>query len=494
MKLQRFKELSYLQILKKVLIGTALIGGFVIYTQYEKNAEPAWSVNAEEFTVVKTFQQGMKREYTKYEELEIVDQYGLLKDANKTVALEEAYRTLKVDKIWNLEGRLYFLYSVDLKERDKGEYDVPRLSVKNMQFKTKEGNEIVLRAGENVGNPGSRDEGFVYKHRLYRSMMLIPEPIEDEEIDWSILGKANTIQLKDLAISYKNGGLKAINDISLKVTSDNPYTKVLKSEPIDQTISYDEQNVKIKSIDALLYEQRLSLDIPKNADDLIGFSGKLDSSPHTQTLGIIGTPSTGFYMPLYEMAFLDSVKKERSITFNSSVHKDNRSFSWKVPKEDIQTFITNRDQPVVKKEVIMNLNEMKIIYEGLTMFDGSPRIMLSVLSASHSSNDRGFIPESYASAESIPEEYIRHYKNNLISIENEKKEKMKNFEIHSSETENKKSYFITFYNEEDMINGEMNPIMIPQQDLIITLSNLTYEKPLPKPVTINFKNINHKNK
>ncbi|MFG6495205.1 hypothetical protein P8610_07600 [Fictibacillus sp. UD] len=483
-----------MQTLKKVLIGTALIGGFAIYTQYEKTAEPAWSVNAEQFTVVKSLHEGMKREYTKFEELEMVDQYGFLKDANKTVALEEAYRTLTIDKIWNLEGRLYFLYSVDVKERDKDEYDVPRLSVKNMLFKTKEGKEIVLRAGENMGSPGSRDEGFVYKHRLYRSMMLIPGPIEDEEIDWSILGQTNTIQLKDLAISYKNVGSKAINDISLKVTSDNPYTKVLKSEAINQTIPYDNQYVKIKSIDALLYEQRLSLEIPKNADDLIGFSVASDNSPQTQTLGIIGTPSTGFYMPLYEMPFLESVKNEKSITFNSSVHKDNRSFSWKIPKEDIQTFLTNKDQPVVKNEVIANLNETKVIYEGLTLFEGIPRIMLSVTTASKHSDDRGFIPERYYNGDKVPEEYVRQFKNNLISIEDEMKAKIINFDIHRSYTEDKRTYYITFLHEEDIKNGEWNPIMIPQQDLTLTLSNLTYEKPLSKPVTIKYKNPINKSK
>ncbi|KZE66029.1 hypothetical protein AWM68_06520 [Fictibacillus phosphorivorans] len=485
-----------MQILKKVLIGSALIGGFAIYTQYEKNAEPAWSVNTKEFTVVNTIQEGMKREYVKFEELEMVDEFGFLKDANKTVALEEAYRTLKIEKIWYLEGRLYFLYSVDVKERDKDEYDVPRLSVKNMLFKSNEGKELVLRAGENMGDTGSRDEGFVYKHRLYRSMMLIPGPIENEEIDWSILGKANTIQLKDVAISNKTAGSKALKDISLKVTSDNPYVKVLKSEAINQTISFDDQKVKIKSIDALLYEQRILLDIPKNADDLIGFSATSDNFfSQTQTLGIIGTPSTGFYMPIYEMQDLDSKKKEQSITFHSSVHKDNRFFSWKVPKEDIQSFLTNKDQPIVKNEVIMNMNETKIIYEGLTLFEGIPRIIFSVKAASNKSSDeRGFIPESYFNGDEVQEEYVRHYKNNLISIEGEKKEKIRNFDIHSSESDDKKMYYITFLNEEDLKNGEWNPIMIPQQELTINISNLTYEKPLPKPVTINYKNPIHKSK
>lgn len=473
------------------MIGSVLIGGFVVYTQYEKSAEPTWTVNKEQFSVVNSFKDGMKREYIKFNELEMIDKYGFLKDVSKTVTLKESYRTLKIEKIWNMHGRMYLVYSVDVKERDKDEYHIPRLSVKNMLFQTKEGKELVLKAGEEMGQPGTRDEGFVYKHRLYRSMMLMPSMFDSSENDWSIVSKANVVRLKDLTISSKNNGVDSIEDIALKVPSEDPYTKVLKSEPIDQTFTYgDNKKVKIKSIDALLYEQRLSIEIP-NDDSLIGFASK-DNKLQDQplTYGILGTNQKGYYIPLFDMYGDVNKVKENNITFTNSVHKDSRSFSWTIPKNDIQTFLSNTDQPVVKNQEIFNMRDTIIRYEGMTMFEGSPRIKLSIITDSNQQlNLLGLDPEHYYNDKAVPDDYERVYKNNIISISDEKKTRINNFEVHSSEEENKATYYITFYNKEEMEKGEMKPILIPQSDLTITLSNLSYIKPLKKPVDIKYKNI-----
>ncbi len=485
------KGLYDLQIIKKLLIGSVLIGGFVVYTQYEKSAEPTWTVNSEQFSVVNSLKDGMKREYIKFDELELIDKYGFLKEINKTVTLKESYRTLKIEKIWNMNGRMYLLYSVDVKERDKDEYHIPRLSVKNMQFQTKEGKELVLKAGEEMGQPGTRDEGFVYKHRLYRSMMLMPGMFDSSENDWSIVSKANIVRLQDLTISSKNHGVDSIEDIALTVPSEDPYTKVLKSEPINQTFTYgDNQKVKIKSIDALLYEQRLSVEIP-NDKSLIGFASKenkLQDQP--LTYGILGTNKNGFYVPIYDMTGDVNNKKERSVTFTSSVHKDPRSFSWKIPKNDIQTFLSNTDQPVLKNQEILKIGNTIIRYEGMTMFEGSPRIKLSIFtdSSQHLHHLR-LIPDHYYSDAEVSDDYERVYKNNIISISDENKTRMDNFEVHSSENEKKATYYITFYNKKEMENGEMKPIMIPESELTLTLSNLSYLKPLKNPVDIIYKNI-----
>jgi hypothetical protein len=480
-----------LQIIKKLLIGSVLIGSFIVYTQYEKSAEPTWTVNSEQFSVVNSFKDGMKREYIKFDELELIDKYGFLKDVNKKVKLKESYRTLKIDKLWNMNGRMYLLYSVDVKERDKDEYHIPRLTVKNMQFQTKDGEELVLKAGEEMGQPGTRDEGFVYKHRLYRSMMLMPSMFDSSENDWSIVSKAKIVRLQDLTISSKDNGVDSIEDIALTVPSEDPYTKVLKSDPIDQTFTYgDNQKVKINSIDALLYEQRLSVEIP-NDESLIGFASKenkLQDQP--LTYGILGTNKNGFYVPIYDMTGEVNKKKEQSITFTSSVHKDPRSFSWKIPKNDIKTFLLNTDQPVLKNQEILKIGNTIIRYEGMIVMEGSPRIKLSIItdSSQHLHHLR-LIPDHYYSDAEVSDDYERVYKNNTISISDEKKTRMDNFDVHSSEEENKATYYITFYNKEEMESGEMKPILIPERDLTITVSNLSYLKPLTNPVDVKYKNI-----
>ncbi|MBN3555377.1 hypothetical protein JYA63_13930 [Fictibacillus nanhaiensis] len=481
-----------MQIIKKLLIGSVLIGGFVVYTQYEKSAEPTWTVNAEQFLVVDSFKDGMKREYIKFAELEIMDKYGFLKDVNKTLTLKDSYRTLKIEKLWNMNGRMYVLYSVDVKERDKDEYDIPRLSVKNMRFQTKEGEELVLKAGEEMVQPGTRDEGFVYKHRLYRSMMLMPSMFDSSENDWSIVSNANVVRLQDLTISSKDKGVDSIQDIALTMPDEDPYTKVLKSEPIDQTITYeDNKKVKIKSIEALLYEQRLSVEIPDD-EDLIGFASKnhtLHDRP-TRTYGILGAKKNGYYIPIYDMPEETNEKKEKTLTFTSSVHKDPRSFSWTIPKKDIQTFLTNKNQPVLKNQEIVRMNDTVIRYEGIALFEESSRIKLSLTTDTDQQlNHLRLIPDHYYSDAEVSDDYERVYKNNIISISDEKKMRINNFELLSSEEENKSTYYITFYNKEEMGNGEMKPILIPESDLTITLSNLSYLKPLKNPVDIPFKNI-----
>lgn len=480
-----------MQIIKKLLIGSVLIGGFVVYTQYEKNAEPNWTVNAEHFSVVNSLKDGMKREYIKFDELELIDKYGFLKDVDKKVTLKESYRTLKIEKLWNMNGRMYLLYSVDIKERDKDEYHIPRLSVKNMQFQTKDGKELVLKAGEEMGKPGTRDEGFVYKHRLYRSLMLMQTMFDSSENDWSIVSNAHIVRLQDLTISSKDNGIDTIQDIGLTVPSEDPYTTVLKSEPIDQTFTYgDKKKVKIKSIDALLYEQRLSVEIP-NDDSLIGFTSKenkLQDQP--LTYGIFGTNKSGFYVPIYDMPGDVNKKKERSVTFTSSVHKDPRSFSWTIPKKEIETFLADTKQPILKSQEILTIDNTIVRYEGMTMFEGSPRIKLSIIAdSSQLLHHLSLIPDHFYSDAEVPDDYERVYKNNVISISDDKKTRINNFEVHSSEEKNKATYYITFYNKEEMENGEMKPILIPESDLTITVSNLSYLKPLNNPVDIKYKNI-----
>jgi hypothetical protein len=473
---------------RKVIIGTALFAGFALYTQYEKNAEPVWKVNAKEFTVVNTLQEGMKREYIKFDELEVVDNYDFLQEVNKTIQLKEEYRTLKIEKIWNLQGRLYFLYSVDLKERDKDETDVPRITVKKMKLSAKNGNESVFTASENSGNPGTRDEGFVYKHRLYRSMMAVPVIVDNEQMDWELLTYANRIELQEVAISDKEGS-KPLKNIAFKVSSENIFLKVLESSPINKQFTYgNSKKADIKSYEVLLYDRRFSLSIPDDDNELTGFLGYKNNPSESFVMDIIGTESQGYYIPFYEdLSQLDNANIEKSITIHSSLHKNDRSYMWTIPKEDIQRFNKNADRPLIKNEEIVNQNNLKIIYEGLSTFNGGPTIKISVISSNN--NDSKYInlvPENYYGYDKIPEEYTRSYQKNLLTITNEKKEKLGNFNMFNEESDSKHTFYINFH-KEDQNEGPINPISIPEENLTITLSDLVHPEPLSSPVIIKYK-------
>jgi hypothetical protein len=473
---------------KKVWIGAFLFAGFVFYTQYEKNAEPAWKVNEKEFTVVDTLKEGMKREYRKYENLEMVDYYGLLTELNKSVPLKEEYRILHIEKIWNIEGRLYFLYSVDLKERDKNERDVPRISVKKIKLSANSGKEMVFSASENHGNPGTRDEGFVYKHKLYRSMMVMPIINNYKEIDWKLFKDINRIELQKLEVSDKEG-VAPIENIAFKVSSENLYFKVLDSSSINKKFTYgDNKTAKLKSYDVLLYDRRFSLILHEDDNDLVGFSGYLNDENRTYSWDVVGTKELGYFLPLYEEPIeKNNLQTERSVTFLSSIHKNNQSYSWTIPKEDISNFNNQIEKPFIKKEEIVDMDNMKIIYEGLTKFNGGATIKISIIPNSNlDRNNFNLFAESYYGSNTIPEEYERSYKRNLITITNDMKEKFGNFDILNEASDSKLIYYITFY-KEDINDGPRNLIPIPEENLTITISDLLYSKPLSSSVTFKYK-------
>ncbi|WP_226534793.1 hypothetical protein [Fictibacillus halophilus] len=473
---------------KKVLIGSLLLAGFALYLQNEKSAEPVWKVNGKEFTLVNSLQDGMKREYIKFDELEVVDNYGFLQKSNKTIHLNDELRTLKFEKIWNLHGRLYILYSVDLKERDKDERDIPRITVKRMELSAKDGKEEIFDASEDTGVPGTRDEGFVFKHRLYRSMMIVPMVSNSEQMDWDFLSNINRIELQGIELA-DNEGTEPLKNIAIKISSENIYEKVLETSLINKKFTYnDKKEAEIISYDVLLYEQKFSLSMPKGDKDLIGFLGYKSNQSETFVMDIIGTESKGYSIPFYEdLTQPSAASKDKSITLQSSIHKDEQTYTWTVPKEDITKFNRNIDQPVAKNEKIVNRDNIQIVYEGLTKYNERPTIKISVISSNK--NDINFvrlIPESYYGTEKIPEEYVRSFQKNLLTITNEKKEKLGNFDMFIDETNSKSTFYINFYKEE-INEGATNNIPIPEENLTFTISDLAYSEPLNSPVTIKYK-------
>lgn len=487
--------MAFLHKWKKVLIGAALLSGFVFYTQYEKNAEPAWRVNEKSFTVVDSFKDGMEMEYKKFDELEKIDRFGFLKDSNKAINLNEKYRTLRIEKIWNMGERFYFLYSIDIKERDKDESDVPRMTVKKMKLHTKNGEEFTAPAHEYQGNYSLSNEGFVFKHRLYRSLMvfLMPDNEEQLNMDWELLTNIDGIELKEIDLADRSG-LTSMEDINLRISSDNPYTKVIHKINIDKPFTYDSnKQARILAYEYLLYEQRLSLELPDINKNMVGFSGTLNDDTFNYQWDIIGTDKKGYHLQMYENPFELNRNNKSSITLNESVHKSDKTYRWSIPVEDIKRFNSNLDQPLERNLVINNENDIKIMYEGLTMYDGSPKIKFSFTRTNNQlPNNLNLIPERFVEDHSLPEEILRSYKKNVVSITNSSNEQLTNFEIYSENSNEKVSYYIGFFSQDDLEKGETNMISIPEDNLTVNLIDLTYSKPLPKPVTIKYQLPNKK--
>lgn len=129
---------------KKIIIGAVLLIGFVLYTQFEKSAEPAWKVNNENFHMVSDWNELMDMEKIKYKELRFVDHFNLLKKSQISLPIPNEQRKFHIENTWSHGHQMYILYSVDLLERDKDEFEVPRLSVERIKLTSKKGKDFDL--------------------------------------------------------------------------------------------------------------------------------------------------------------------------------------------------------------------------------------------------------------------------------------------------------------------------------------------------------------
>jgi hypothetical protein len=469
---------------KKLVVGAILLGGFIFYTQFAKSAEPAWKVNEKQFHVVDSFNEGMEKEYTKFEELRVVDHYKLLQKINKTIPLEKELRTLTIERVWNLEGSLYILYSVDLKERDKNAQDVPRLLVKNIQLSDEKDEEFSFQASDNL----TADSGFVFKHRLYRSMFLVPNPEKLERDDWSIFKNADHFELQNLQV-FNRDGFDKINNIGFKVSPVNIFEKVLESSPIHKKFTYDDsKKAEINAYEVLLYGQRFSVDIPREDKDIIGFSGWIDQPGNPFSWDLVGTREKGYSLPMFnDLSEQKNSKKKKAITIDASLYKDKRSYSWTIPKEDIVIMNSHPDEEIVRNEPITTDNNYTFIYEGLRLYNGKPSIQISAMKNKKVNYSiDGLLPDSYFAENGVKEEYERSYKKNILHVFNSNNKAMKNFDLFNTEDDLKTQYFISFF-KEDINDGALNTINIPEEPLTISITDLVYSKPLHNPVTITYK-------
>jgi hypothetical protein len=467
---------------RKVIIGGVLLAGFALYTQYEKSAEPVWKVNDKNFRVVGSLQEGMTKEYVNFEELEVVDRYGLLQQVNKTIPLKNELRTLRIEKIWNLQGRLYLLYSIDLKERDKSYQDIPTLTVKKVKLSNDQGKESMFSASIN----NKLNEGFVYKHRLYRSTFIVPQTNNVDEDTWRLLSTANRYELKEIEL-LNSHGIQNIQDLAFKVSAENIYEKVLESSPINKKFTYgNKKEAVLKSYGVMLYNHQLSIGLPED-DDLVGFTGWYKDKSYPFTGELYGTKEKGYSVIMNPPeGWIKNSKSKPFLTLKNSLHKDQKTYTWKIPKKDIMQINTHPDQPIVKNEVIHTDHNMEFVYEGLEKFDGKICIIISIMNNQENQEQVQLNAGSYFNSVSIPEEYARGYIKNVVTVTNNKKQAFHNYDLLNEETADKRRYYINFFLE-DINKGPVNQTNIPEEDLSVSLSDLVYSNPLPKQVTVQFK-------
>ncbi|MFD1357738.1 hypothetical protein ACFQ4X_07450 [Fictibacillus halophilus] len=466
----------------KIIIGAVLLIGFVIFTQYEKNAEPAWKVNTENFTVLDSWEELMNFEKMKYNDLKFVDHFNLFKNSDISVPLSNEHRTLRIEKTWNNGFQLYVLYSVDLKERDKDEGDVPSLNVEKIKLTSKQSKDFLGIAELYPGETSS--EGYVFKHRLYRSMMIHPEfnnAVNSQE-DWEEVMKSNRFELNDITMNSKKG-VTNLKPIAFQVEPAQivGLPKAIESIPVNQTLLVNNgDEIRLKNMEFYQIGSRIMLD--KKVDkDLVSLLGEVNVNDrkHTIEYEIESINEAEDYIQAYSLMseLLNSDQSDKgTFSITHSVHRSKNDYSFSVPKIDLEKYNANQAEGVRKNELVVNENDVKVVYEGLYWDNannqGGIKFSLETLPKQDSLEEEFLYPRpSYHFGEGNMDRYVR----NIVAVKNSAGKQLEDYDIAKIFNDGKSSFLIYFYNG------------LPAEDLSVSLSNLTHIEPLKNKVVVPLK-------
>jgi hypothetical protein len=462
---------------QKLIIGAVLLVGFVGYFQYKKTADPDWKVDKENFQVVNSWNELMKMEESKNQDLRFVNHFNLLKDSNIVIPIPNEQRELRIEKTWDYSNQMYVLYSLDLLERDTNMSDLPELYVDEIKLSNNDGDSFVTAADNFNGESSSN--GYVYKHRLYRSVIVSSnfETVYTES-DWKKIMSSNRIEFTKFSLSSKNGTIK-LNPISFTITpakiNDKP-KPIATTEVKTKLNLYNGQQIAIKNLEFYQIGSRLTLEetIDPHLISLIGLK-QIGDKEYPAEFQI--TQNNGNFYIETSTSSNDLVSEENNNTkllITHSIHKTNRSHDFFVSKEDIKKIIDNPSQDIVKSKVIFNEHGVMATFQGLTLDEQTkkPVIKFTMATPEFKEFDNMVYPrESYRFKEVSMDE---NFNTNLVTINNQNGKIYENFDIQS--TSNQERAFLIYFN-----NG------LPKENLTIRLSNLTGIEPLKKVVEIPLK-------
>jgi hypothetical protein len=464
-----------------MIIGAVLLIGFVIYTQYEKSVEPAWKVNTENFHVLDSWEELMDLEKMKYSELRFVDHFKLFKDSPVSIPLSSEQRTLRIEKTWNYGYQFYVLYSVDLKERDKDEGDIPKLEVDRIRLTSEQNKPFEGIAELYPGETAAKS--YVYKHRLYRSIMVHPNFNNNtyKQEDWEELMTSTRYEFSDISIQSKKG----VSNLKPLIFQVDPaqmsgIPKAIASSPINQTLKLNNgQDIRLKTLEFFKIGSRIMLDNDIDKD-LISFIGDLKINNNINKpfeYEITGNTELGHYLQtdslLYELLNTEETI-DGNFTLTHSVHRTNKAYSFSVSKADLEKYSANQTADLKKNETIVNDKDLQVVYEGLEWDEANNQggIKFSMEIPQKQDNLEHFFfyprPGYHFSHGQDDDRYVR----NLVSVKDSSGNQLEDYDITQIYQDEKSSFLIYFYNG------------LPKDDLTITLSHLTKIEPLTKSVTV----------
>lgn len=465
----------------KIIIGLLLLIAFVIYTQYEKSAEPTWKVNDENFVVMEDWEELMDTEKSKFSDLKFADHFKLLKNSQISIPLANNQRKFQVERTYNFGQQLYILYSVDLVERDKQESDIPRLSVNQVEITSKKGKtfHFPIDMYEGEGAIG----GVVYKHKLYRSMMVHAQydNIETDE-DWKEVFSSETVRLLNPTLTSNKAKMK-LDHLTFKVKPHNVFNlpPVLAAEKIDRSLQlYNNKEVHLDAFEIYQMGSRIKLD--SNIDkDLVSLLGTIENGQDNYTLhaDITENEGSGYFMETYtaldDLLNMDD-RDHIKLSFTHSVHRTDKSYAFSVSKQDLEQFASNPEKDITRNEVIANDSDYKVIYRGIEndVSNNEKGIRFSIESkAENAGQDEYLYFQPNYNENRIHNE--ERFMNNLVTIKNSSGDTLQNFDVMQTYDSEQSGFFLFFHDG------------LPKDDLSITLSKIAKIHPLQEKTEVPLK-------
>jgi heat shock protein HspQ len=467
---------------KKLIIGAVLLIGFVLFTQYKKSAEPAWKVNAENFQVINNWDELMKLEEKKYYELKFATRFQILKDANKSIPLLNENRTLRIEKTWNHGHQLYILYSVDLLERDKSETEIPKLRVDRVKLTSKDGEDFETRAELVEGDTGS--ESYVYKHRLYRSLMIYPQFENIHQNDWEKISGSERLELTSVSMNSSKGKI-VLDSIAFKIKPINRdlLDETIASTSVNQNLTlYDGNEIKVNELEFFQIGTRLTVD-QNIHENIIGFSGVIKDNESGFPISYEITEDKNGNTIIQSYSIMDHLlmmdKSDTSeFTISQSIHQTEGIYQFFVSKKEIEEITKNPENEILKNETVVNKEGVKVIYRGLSFdkINNQLGIKFTMENSEVPIENYLIYPKpSYHFQDMDEIEHNKSYMSNLISVKNAEGKPLEDYNIDNIFNDEYTEYMISFY------NGS------PKEDITITLSNLTRIEPIENEIKVPIK-------
>lgn len=354
-----------------------LVAFFFVSEQFKEKERTSFAVDREEFVVVDTEEQLKARLATESQDidpemLELVEKHNLMTTIDSVnIPVVEEQREFRIESLFNQGLRLFITYSLEVLPNDKDPDAIPHFQFDRLKV-TADGQdplEISMREGHDYQNYHYRNDGIVYKNRIYRRVIVQEDWNEDtmrtlaswvkgsqaenfDHIDQAIM-KISKIELQDVELvkKRKNGEEKfALDDISIdyNMKSWNP---LLDTRTINKTVQLGNGNsITYTEFENRLQQRRLyfEMETPHDFAEIHYEVGTMDSYSHLQK-----DAEGRQYIDIHR--FPRSESEESTISLVAATYPTEEEIEFLITEKEFMAFRTvlqeNKDSHDINRDV-----------------------------------------------------------------------------------------------------------------------------------------------